>query len=141
MNLNVFRGWGRRKRRRSLDAIDFASVIGEGSIYRGALEGAGDYLVQGSVEGECALDGTLVLGAHGRWVGNITATMVVIAGEVEGHVTAHIKLELKDGARIRGDIASPVIAIAAGAAYEGEIRLRRRSRVVRYDEKRDGTES
>jgi len=141
LNLNVFRGWPRRKRRRTLDAIDFASIIGEGSVYRGALEGAGDYLVQGQVEGECALEGTLVLGARARWVGNITATLVVIAGEVEGHVTAHAKLELKDGARIRGDIASPVIAIAAGAAYDGEIRLRRKSRVVRYDEKRDGIDS
>lgn len=141
MNLNVFRDWGRRKRRRTLDAIDFASVIGEGSIYRGGLEGTGDYLVQGHVEGECALDGILVVGARGRWVGNITANTVVIAGEVEGHVTAHAKLELKDGARVRGDIASPIIAIAAGAAYEGEIRLRRKSRVVRYDEKRDVTDA
>jgi len=139
--MNVFRNWTKRKRRRALDAIDFSSVIGEGSVYRGALDGAGGYLVQGRVEGECALDGTLVLGARGRWVGNITATTVVIAGEVHGHVTAHTKLELKEGARVRGDIASPVIAIAAGAAYDGEIRLRRRSRVVRYEEKRDGAES
>ena len=137
MPLNVFSAWRRRKRRRLLDAIDFASVIGEQSVYRGVLEGSGDYLVHGTVQGNCVLEGTLVLTATGRWHGDISATNVIIAGEVEGNVTARDKLELKQGARIRGDIASPVIAIAAGSVYEGQIRMQRESQVVSYEEKRE----
>ena len=87
------------------------------------------------------LEGTLVLSARARWIGDITAATVVIAGEVQGSVTAHTKLELQAGARIHGDIASPVIAIAAGAAYEGEIQMRRKSRVVRYEEKRESADA
>lgn len=136
MPLNILSAWRRRKRRRQLDAIDFASVIGEQSVYRGEIEGSGDYLVHGAVHGNCVLDGTLVLTVTGRWHGDIRAANVVIAGEVEGNVTAQEKLELKQGARIRGDIASPVIAIAAGSVYEGQIRMRRQSQVVRYEEKR-----
>lgn len=141
MDLNVLTAWRRRKRRRSSDAIDFVSIIGAGSVYRGTIEGGGDYLVHGSVEGDCVLEGTLVLSAHARWTGDITAATVVIAGEVLGSVTAHTKLELQAGARIHGDIASPVIAIAAGAAYEGEIQMRRKSRVVRYQEKRESADA
>lgn len=137
MPFNILNAWRRRKRRRLLDVIDFASVIGEQSVYRGELEGSGDYLVHGTVQGNCVLEGTLVLTATGRWRGDISATNVVIAGEVEGNVTALEKLELKQGARIRGDIASPVIAIAAGSVYEGQIRMRRKSQVVRYEEKRE----
>lgn len=137
MPLNIFSAWCRRKRRRQLDAIDFVSVIGEQSVYRGELEGSGNYLVHGSVHGNCVIEGTLVLTASGRWRGDISATNVVIAGEVEGNVTAQEKLDLKQGARIRGDIASPVIAIAAGSVYEGQIRMRRESQVVSYEEKRE----
>lgn len=137
MDLNVLTAWRRRKRRRAADTITFVSVIGEGSVYRGALEGDGDYLVHGRVEGDCVLDGTLVLSPKGRWAGDIAAGTVIIAGEVDGNVTAHTKLELLDGARIHGDIASPIIAIAAGATYDGEIQMRRKSRVMRYQERRE----
>ena len=139
MDLNVLTAWRRRKRRRASDATDFVSIIGEGSVYRGALEGGGDYLVHGRVEGDCVLDGTLVVSPNGRWAGDIAAATVIIAGEVDGNVTAHTKLELQNGARIRGNIASPVIAIAAGAEYDGEIQMRRKSRVVRYQERRESS--
>ncbi|MFP5350821.1 MAG: polymer-forming cytoskeletal protein [Gammaproteobacteria bacterium] len=141
MDLNVLNAWRRRKRRRATDAIDFANVIGEGAVYRGTLEGSGDYLVHGRVEGDCMLDGTLILSATGRWSGDIAAATVIIAGEVDGNVTAQTKLELQVGARIRGNIASPVIAIAAGAIYDGEIQMRRKSRVVRYQEKRESDDA
>jgi len=137
LDLNVLAAWRRRKRRRATDAIEFTSVIGEGALYRGTLDGSGDYLVHGRVEGDCVLDGTLVLSAKGRWAGDIVAGTVVVAGEVQGNVTAHSKLELQVGARVHGNIASPVIAIAAGAAYDGEIQMRRKSRVVRYQERRE----
>lgn len=141
LDLNVLTAWRRRKRRRAADAIEFANIIGEGAVYRGTLEGNGDYLVYGCVEGGCMLDGTLVLSAKGRWSGDIVAGTVIIAGEVEGNVTAQTKLELQVGARIRGNIASPVIAIAAGAIYDGEIQMRRKSRVVRYEEKRESDDA
>jgi len=141
LDLNVLNAWRRRKRRRATDAIDFANVIGEGAVYRGTLEGSGDYLVHGRVEGDCMLDGTLILSATGRWSGDIAAATVIIAGEVDGNVTAQTKLELQVGARIRGNIASPVIAIAAGAIYDGEIQMRRKSRVVRYQEKRESDDA
>jgi len=137
LDLNVLAAWRRRKRRRATDPIEFTSVIGEGALYRGALDGGGDYLVHGQVEGDCVLEGTLVLSAKGRWAGDIVAGTVVVAGEVQGNVTAHSKLELQVGARVHGNIASPVIAIAAGAAYDGEIQMRRKSRVVRYQERRE----
>ena len=141
MDLNVLSAWRRRKRRRAADQIDFVNVIGEGAVYRGTLDGSGDYLVHGHVEGDCTLDGTLVLSAKGRWSGDIAAATVIIAGEVEGNVTAQTKLDLQVGARIRGNIASPVIAIAAGASYDGEIQMRRKSRVVRYREKRESDDA
>ena len=134
MRFNIFR----RKNRRTLDHTEFPTVIGEYMTYRGDLAGAGNYLVHGRVEGRCDIDGRLLLGPTAYWLGDIAATHVVIAGEVVGDVYAGVKLELQATARIRGNITSPVIAMAEGALYDGEIRMRPRPQLVRFNEKRSG---
>ena len=126
----------RRKNRRALDQIEFGTLIGEQMTYRGDLIGEDNYLVKGHVRGRCDIGGTLVLWPTSRWTGDIAAAHVVIAGEVEGDVYASVKLELKSTARIRGDITSPVIAMAQGALYDGEILTRPRPQLLRFSEKR-----
>lgn len=134
MGFNIFR----RKNRRTLDRTEFPTVIGEYMTYRGDLAGTGNYLIHGRVEGRCDIDGHLLLEPTAHWLGDIVATHVVVAGEVVGDVYASDKLELLATARIRGNITSPVIAMAEGALYDGEIRMRPRPRLVRFNEKRSG---
>jgi cytoskeletal protein CcmA (bactofilin family) len=55
---------------------------------------------------------------------------------VAGDVYASAKLELQPTARIRGNITSPLIAMAEGALFDGEIRIRPHPQLVRFDEKR-----
>ena len=130
MGFNIFR----RRNRRVLDRTEFPTVIGEYMTYHGDLVGTGNYLVHGRVEGKCDIDGHLLLGPTARWQGDIVATHAVIAGEVIGDVYAATKLELQSTARIRGNITGPVIAMAEGALYDGEIRMR--PQLVRFSEKR-----
>ncbi|MBI3900407.1 MAG: polymer-forming cytoskeletal protein [Gammaproteobacteria bacterium] len=126
----------RRRQRRTLDHIEFATVIGEGAVYRGNFSGGDNYLVHGQVNGICETDGHLVLSASSHWHGSINAKHVVIAGEVIGDVNASEKLELKASARIRGNIMAPVIAMAEGAVYDGEIHMRPLPQLVRFNERR-----
>lgn len=128
--------FARKKNRRTLDQVEFATTIGEHAVYRGDLSGADNYLVKGQVRGKCDIEGHLVLWPTAVWTGEIAASHVVIAGEVVGDVYAGVKLELKSTARVRGDITSPVIAMAQGALYDGEIRMRPRPQLVRFNEKR-----
>lgn len=141
MDLKTF--LGRRKRRRILDRARFASVIGVGSTYRGPLHGDGDYVIHGSVVGDCDVGGVLLLARGGHWNGTIRARDVVIAGEVVGNIAAAGRVELRSSARIRGNIEGPVIAIAEGAQHEGEIRMRPIPRVHTYVEQRadDGVQN
>ena len=132
MNFGIFR----RKQRRAIDRIEFSTLIGAGTLYRGDFTGSDHYIVYGQVEGSSEIDGHIVLGATGRWTGTISARHVVIAGEVVGDVIAGEKLELKETARIRGNITAPVIAMAEGALYDGEIRMRPRPQLVHFNEKR-----
>src|SRR3989344_3892509 len=77
------------------------------------------------------------VGELARWEGDITAANVVIAGEVRGDVTAREKLELAASARIRGNIKSPVIAMAEGAALDGKVDMAQAPQLTRFSEKRE----
>ena len=89
------------KGRRSLDGVDgFTTSIGPDSHFKGSLGGSGHTIVLGRVEGDCELNGTLVIGEGGSWLGDITAKNIVVAGQAEGTLIAREKMEIVSTARI-----------------------------------------
>jgi cytoskeletal protein CcmA (bactofilin family) len=131
--MNFFKS---KKRRRTLDTIEFGTVLGEGLNYRGDVTGDGNYWIKGHVRGNCNIAGDLLLAPTAQWNGDVAASRVVIAGEVTGDVYASVKLELKPTAHVHGDVMSPFIAMAEGARYDGSIRSRLQSELLRFNEKR-----
>jgi cytoskeletal protein CcmA (bactofilin family) len=131
--------FARKKQRRTLDDVTFVTVLGEELSYRGNVTGDGSYWVKGRVHGNCDVGGDLLLASTAHCVGDVAAARIVIAGEVEGDVYASVKLELKPTARVRGDLTSPLIAMAEGARHDGSIRARLQSELVRFSEKRQTT--
>lgn len=129
------------RRRRSIDRLRVGVRLGPDVLLRGSLRGADSVLVCGQVEGNADIAAGFVLAENGYWQGNINATHVVIAGEVHGNVTAREHLEIAASARILGDLRSPVIAIAEGAVHEGAVRMAKRTRMIRYDERRGSKEA
>ena len=137
----ILKAFGQKQRRRTLDHIgDFTTMLGPESVYMGVFRGKDNHIIYGEVQGECDLDGILVLGEGSRWKGNIRAANIVIAGLVEGDIQATNKLELAKTAYVRGKITSPVVAIARGAVHEGSIRMTRQTQITRYVERREGLE-
>ncbi|MDT8384626.1 MAG: polymer-forming cytoskeletal protein [Gammaproteobacteria bacterium] len=123
------------KGRRSLDSVNgFTTSVGPGSVFTGTIGGEGHTIVLGRVEGDSQLNGTLVIGEGGAWLGDVTAKNVVIAGRLEGTVIAQEKIEILSTAQIRGSLTSPVIAIAEGAVHDGEIHM---GQVQRFTDQRD----
>jgi len=123
------------KGRRTLDSLDgFSTSIGPDNVFKGSLSGTGHSIILGSVEGDCDLDGTLVVGEGGVWTGNITVDNIVIAGEVNGDVVAKKKMDVVSTAKIHGSLTCPLIAIAEGAVHEGEIHM---AKVKRYTDQRE----
>lgn len=123
------------KGRRSLDSVNgFTTSVGPGSVFTGTIGGEGHIIVLGRVEGDSQLQGTLVIGEGGAWLGDVTAKNVVIAGRLEGTVVAQEKIEILSTAQIRGSLTSPVIAIAEGAVHDGEIHM---GQVKHFTDQRD----
>ena len=130
--------FGRSKGRRTLDAVEgFATSIGAGSVFIGDVKGQGHSIVLGRVEGNCELDGTLVIGESGYWQGDIHAQNVIVAGSVVGEVNAKGKLEILSTARIKGTLVSSSLAIAEGAIHEGEVKMTIESDVTRFTDRRE----
>lgn len=122
------------KGRRTLDAVNgFNTSVGPDNVFKGSITGTGHSIILGHVEGDCDIEGTLVIGETGIWSGNIFAENVVIAGKVEGNIVAKEKIDVVSTATMNGSLTSPVIAIAEGAVHEGEIHM---AKVKRYVEQR-----
>lgn len=109
-------------RRRSLDHIqEVPTILGREVVHIGLLQGQNNYVVHGRVKGDCDIDGVLLIGPDCLWVGDIRADTVIVKGRVEGRIHANFKLEVRPTARIKGDLSSPLIAVAEGAVVQGQI--------------------
>lgn len=113
-----------------------ATVINDGCKITGMITGNGDYLVNGEIDGDCDLDGTVTLAQEGLWKGTIQANDVIVAGNVEGDITARGKVEITDTARITGTVAGEAIAVAEGAVVEGVMKTTGPADPLEFVEKR-----
>jgi cytoskeletal protein CcmA (bactofilin family) len=98
------------------------SFIGGEVTITGNVKASGDMHVDGVIEGDLTC-GSLMLGASGRVVGNISAERATIAGAVEGTVSAK-ELMIEKSARISGDVAYAAISIETGAKVDGRLAQR-----------------
>ena len=95
------------------------TVIGKNCEVKGGLTAKGGIRVDGKVEGSVISEDTVIVGEHAVVKGDIVGTHVVIAGKVNGDVTAKTKLEILHTGKLYGDIKSPKLAMAEGVVFEG----------------------
>ncbi len=113
-----------------------ATFISEGCKISGLMTGDADFLIDGEVEGDCDLAGTVTLAKSGLWVGTLKAGHVIVAGHVDGDIIAEGKIEIMETARISGTVSGNAIAVAEGAVVEGVMKTTGRSDPVEFVEKR-----
>lgn len=125
------------KKRRLRDSTSGpGTLISEGCKIEGIITGHGNFLVNGEIDGECNVDGSVTLAKNGVWKGIIRATTVIIAGTVEGDVIAAGRVEINNTARINGTISGEEIAVAEGAVVDGLMRTTGQSDPIEFTEKR-----
>ncbi len=112
------------------------TLISEGCKIEGVLSGTGNFLVNGEVDGDCNIDGSVTLARNGVWKGTIRASAIIVAGTVEGDVVATGRVEISNTAKIKGTISGEEIAVAEGAVVDGVMQTTGRSEPVEFVEKR-----
>ena len=102
--------------------------IGKSVVIKGDLKGSEDLTIEGQVEGTIELkENVLTIGPNGRIRAQVFAKTVIILGTVHGNVTASEKVDIRDGASVAGDVASPRVSIAEGAQFHGGVDMQRRT--------------
>jgi len=112
-----------KKRNIPTSANGAATFIAPGTKITGKFSGKGAYIFCGEIEGECDIDGPVTIAEGCHWNGSIRATDLVLAGTVEGNVTATQRVEIAGSARISGSLRGRSIIVAEGAVIEGDVSI------------------
>jgi cytoskeletal protein CcmA (bactofilin family) len=97
-------------------------VLGENSKIAGDVESLGTIVVKGMVLGNLQ-GGKVILGEKAYVKGDITANCISIAGKIEGHLYSKESVDIKDTARIYGDIMTKNLSMTSGAVWNGTCRM------------------
>ena len=99
------------------------SVLGSGIIWKGKLTGKGGVRIEGTFEGEIAIQGLVVIGETGKITcENVRANTVIVAGGVNGGITAE-KLEIRKTGRVWGDVVVSAFSTEEGGFLRGQITM------------------
>lgn len=102
------------------------SVIGPGINWLGDLRGRGGVRIEGTITGEIAISGLVVVGETGKvQTDEMKADTVIVAGTVQGNITCQ-KLEIRATGKVWGDIVTTSFSSEDGAFFRGQMRMEER---------------
>lgn len=98
------------------------TIVGNDTRIVGKVSVKGTIRVDGIVEGDVQAD-WVVIGETGKLRGNTRTRGIVVGGDVEGNIEATEAVELREKARMAGEIHAPKLAISEGAVFDGRVRM------------------
>jgi cytoskeletal protein CcmA (bactofilin family) len=104
----------------SKNAKQMETIIGTESTVRGELTITGTVRIDGTIEGDTTAD-FVVVGETGRIQGNIRSRGTVVGGRIEGNIDSSETVELKNSARVLGEIRTAKLVMSEGAGPAGRI--------------------
>lgn len=95
------------------------NLIGAGTIIIGDITSNGDMRIDGTLKGNVATSGKLVLGLSGKIEGDVACQNADVSGEIQGKISVTELLSLKASAKIMGDIITGKLSIEPNATFTG----------------------
>lgn len=99
------------------------TIIGKGSECNGDFAAEGSVRVDGVINGDVTVSGTLIVGTTGSITGDINASAAVVGGEIYGNLIITEKTELTSTARVIGNITTLLIVIDEKAIFQGNCNM------------------
>jgi cytoskeletal protein CcmA (bactofilin family) len=99
------------------------SLIASNLFIEGKIQGAGDVRIAGQFKGDVDVQGDLTIEVGARLTGQVRASKVVIAGELDGNVIAAARVELLATGVVVGDLKTGSLTVAAGSRMRGQIEV------------------
>lgn len=99
------------------------TVLGPGINWKGDLRGTGGVRIEGTLEGEIAVRGLVIVGETGRVTcNNFEADTVIVAGAIQGQILSK-KLEIRATGRVYGDVTTQSFSTEEGAFLRGKVTM------------------
>jgi cytoskeletal protein CcmA (bactofilin family) len=103
----------------------------------------GTIRIEGQVEGSVKAAKSVVIGKDGVVVGDVVTQDAIVAGRVNGSVSAESRVELQTTCRVQGDIRSRRIKLDEGGQVDGQLHMGGRGadkpvEAAKHGEKRSG---
>lgn len=102
-----------------MESVD--ARIGSSSFVSGRIEGEGNLIIEGRVEGSIIIKGDLQIEAGAQVKSSVQARNVVVMGLLVGDAVATERVELAPSGRMIGDVRAPRFTISEGAAFRGKV--------------------
>jgi cytoskeletal protein CcmA (bactofilin family) len=98
-----------------------AQVLGASVRIRGRVHGDGALRVEGTIDGDVKVSGSVELAEGGVISGDVVASSVTVEGTLSGDVHADGAITIRSGARVSGDLRGAEVSLDEGAAFVGRI--------------------
>lgn len=101
--------------------------LDKGSSFVGELSFDDTFRIDGKFEGKIKSGSELILGDSAEVVADVSVGRISINGMLKGSVRATERVELLSGARVSGDISTPILKIEEGANFQGACQMGERA--------------
>lgn len=99
------------------------TVLGPGINWKGDLHGKGGVRIEGTLEGEIAVRGLVIIGETGRVTcKTFKADHVIVAGTVNSEIMS-AKLTIRATGRVYGDVKTQAFSTEEGAFLRGKVTM------------------
>jgi cytoskeletal protein CcmA (bactofilin family) len=102
-----------------IEAGQLTALLDLGASFEGRLTFEGTVRIGGEFKGEIFTKDTLVINPGARVEAQVEADVVIISGEVTGHVFARRRVIMHPPAVFRGTVTCPSLRIDEGVRFEG----------------------
>lgn len=106
------------------DDKQLETIIGNNTQLEGNITTKGTIKVDGRINGNIETD-WIILGEKSYLKGNIVAAGIVIAGYVEGNITAKEVVEVKRTGQVRGDLTTSKLVVIEGGFVDGKVSMKK----------------
>lgn len=102
-------------------ATERTSVLGPTLRFKGELHADEELLIRGQIEGSITHTQRITVCSEGIVKASIRAQLIAVEGTVEGDLQAEKSVQVKETARLKGNIHAPSVSIVDGAQFNGNI--------------------
>ncbi|MBK0369599.1 bactofilin family protein [Flavobacterium agrisoli] len=120
----------------STDVLGKTNRIVEGTVITGDIVSQADFRLDGELIGNFTSSGKIVIGQKGKVKGDISCQNADVEGEFAGTLKVEETLNVKQTARIEGEVITGKLSVEPGAKFTATCKMLRE---VKEDPKNNGT--